>query len=147
SLGILFEDLWATYSRLASGHDPVSLRRSAGFMEWALRLQEFARSDAALREAEYWRGVLSRFAADQASAATMTTVEAAHERVSVSLNESETRALLLRATRRFRAEANELLLTALCVAYSRIHGSRALLIELIRHGRASGIGNIDVSRT
>jgi non-ribosomal peptide synthase protein (TIGR01720 family) len=147
SSGILFEDLWTTYACLESGQELLPLRRSATYMDWARELHGFATSAAAQDEVEYWREVLSRTAKGPRRTVRPPTGDDAPVRAGVSLSESETRELLTYATRRFRAEVNELLLTAVSVAYSRLQGLGPLLVELMRHGRASGIGSIDVSRT
>jgi amino acid adenylation domain-containing protein len=149
SYGILLEDLEATYLRVASNREALPLRRTATFASWANGLHRFAASEEGRREVEYWRGLMSRFthARPRDPSAQATTATLPRETVRVVLSESETRALVPQATRRLRAEVNELLLAAIAVASSRCHGPGARLIELVRHGRASGIGGIDVSRT
>jgi non-ribosomal peptide synthase protein (TIGR01720 family) len=147
SMDVLYEDLWATYARLESGQSPLSSRRPASFMDWVSQMNSFAHSDAALPEVEYWRSTLSRFRESQVRPTVPPEAAAHYKPVSLSMSESETQELLHHATRTLRAQAEELLLTAICVAYSKVHGPGPQLIELTRHGRASGIGGIDVSRT
>ncbi len=149
SYGILFEDLQATYAQLALGREPSPLRSTSSFASWAHGLLGFATSDAGQREAEYWRRQLSRLTPEQppAGRTALQESEQSFASVHVMLSEAETLALVPHATRRFRAELNELLLTGVSVAYARAQGPGARLVDLMRHGRASGIVGVDVSRT
>jgi non-ribosomal peptide synthase protein (TIGR01720 family) len=65
----------------------------------------------------------------------------------VSLTEAETRGLLQEAPAAYRAQINDVLLTALAQALTRWTGERRLLLDLEGHGREEIFEDLDVSRT
>jgi non-ribosomal peptide synthase protein (TIGR01720 family) len=84
--------------------------------------------------------------------ATLNTVET-EERVTLSLNEKETKALLTEVPSAYRTQIDEILLTALACGYERWSGERRLIVDVEGHGReedtlAAGTGlQVDLSRT
>jgi non-ribosomal peptide synthase protein (TIGR01720 family) len=84
--------------------------------------------------------------------AKLNTVET-EERVTLSLNEKETKALLTEVPSVYRTQIDEILLTALACGYARWSGERRLIVDVEGHGReedavaaCTGL-QVDLSRT
>ena len=145
---ILLEDLNLAYMQLSQGR-PVSLPpKTTAFKYWAERLSDYARSDTAQAELQYW------LQAQPASApplprdrATGANIEATAQTVRVALEPAETRDLLINAPAAYRTQINDVLLTALVQAFAGWTGRDALLIELEGHGREDLFDDVDLSRT
>jgi hypothetical protein len=74
------------------------------------------------------------------------TVESARG-VEVALDVEETRALLQDVPRAYRAQINDVLLTALARSFARWTGATSLLVDLEGHGREHPFADVDVTRT
>ncbi len=158
---ILLEDLQAVYQQLqldaASGvvrdpvgavHEPTLPSKTTSFRAWALRLAEYARSDAVRAELDYWLaasgGRVARLPVDYQGGAN---TEGSARGVTVELSAEETRALLQDVPAAYHTEINDVLMTALAQACAGWTGTRAVLIELEGHGREDLFEDIDISRT
>jgi amino acid adenylation domain-containing protein/non-ribosomal peptide synthase protein (TIGR01720 family) len=145
---ILLEDLETVYRQMSLG-EPVQLpSKTTSFKQWALRLGEYARSQDVGQEASYWLAVHDT----QASGLTVdyadgdNTVASARE-VTVSLSTEQTRALLQEVPAAYLTQINDVLLTALSIAYARWSGESRLLLDLEGHGREQLFDDLDVART
>ena len=145
---ILLEDLETAYQQLSRG-EPIKLPpKTASFKKWAERISEYAQSESLRSELHYWLALpwtrvvrlprdYSREANTEASARTLT----------VTLSMEETRALLREVPAAYHIQVNEVLLTALFLAFSQWTGRRTLLIDLEGHGRETLFEKVDLSRT
>ncbi|MFC7988723.1 non-ribosomal peptide synthase/polyketide synthase [Streptomyces pilosus] len=149
---ILVPDLAEAYRAVsggrAAGLQPVgtSLRR------WSQRLAEEAARPARAAEAGWWQRVLrpgdpriGRRALDPARDTYATA-----EHLTLTLPVEVTEQVLTRVPAAFRAEVNDVLLTAFALAWARWRGSASgtALIDLEGHGREEEtVGGADLSRT
>ncbi|MGH8612423.1 MAG: amino acid adenylation domain-containing protein [Gammaproteobacteria bacterium] len=145
---ILLEDLHTAYQQLAEGKPVVLPAKTASFQQWATRLQAHARSEQVRQEASYWldprRQGIEPLPVDNPDG---DNTEAATEVFRVTLNETDTQALLREVPPVYRTHIDDVLLTALALTLCRWNRSRAVLIDLDRHGREAVFDDIDVSRT
>ncbi|WP_207849586.1 MULTISPECIES: non-ribosomal peptide synthetase [unclassified Pseudomonas] len=139
---VLLEDLQAAYQNQALPP------KTSAFQNWALKLQDYARSDAALAELSWWQTQLGE-ARDSLPAANAQASQAGHLRqgVSIALDREQTRQLLQQAPAGYRTQVNDLLLTALARTLSRWSGNESALIQLEGHGREDLFDDIDLTRT
>ncbi|MEE8584938.1 MAG: amino acid adenylation domain-containing protein, partial [Acidobacteriota bacterium] len=143
---VLVEDLQTLCRQLSLGQ-PVQLPpKTTSFQEWARRLNEYARSEAAKAEAAYWLGQHSEAAALPVDAPG-ANAEASVRRVSVALSPQETQALLQEAPQAYGTQINDALLTALVQAFSGWTGTKRLRVDLEGHGREALFEEVDISRT
>jgi len=145
---ILLEDLETVYKQLSLG-EPVELpAKTTAFKQWALRLEEYAQSPDVRQEASYWLAAdgmqVSRLPVDYADG--KNTVASTRE-VTISIDTKETRALLQEVPAVYRTQINDVLLTALLMAYARWSGESRLLLDLEGHGREQIFDDLDVTRT
>lgn len=145
---VLLEDLDTAYRQLQRG-EPVRLPpKTTSYKTWAERLAEYANSDALRREQAYWlhpriRGAF-RVPIDFPGG---LNTEASERRVVAELGREETSALLQQVPAAYNTRIDELLLTAMTMAFTRWMGGEVFALELEGHGREDVIDGVDLSRT
>ncbi len=145
---ILLEDLHTAYQQLLEGKPVVLPAATASFQHWATRLQAHASSEQVRQEASYWldpqREGIEPLPLDNPGG---DNTEAATEVLRVALGKADTQALLQEVPPVYRTHIDDVLLTALALTLCPWNESRAVLIDLDRHGREAVFNDIDVSRT
>ncbi|MCP4155302.1 MAG: NAD-dependent epimerase/dehydratase family protein, partial [bacterium] len=147
---ILLEDIATAYRQAANGEEIKLQDKTDSFKNWAMQLKQYAESDAAIKEMEYWKKIdtanLEPLPEDQAVAAEdkifKNTVT-----IQKQLSETETRRMLEEVHWEYNTEINDILLTALARAVDSWAGIRRIAINLEGHGREPIIEDIDISRT
>jgi non-ribosomal peptide synthase protein (TIGR01720 family) len=145
---VLLEDLQTAYDQVSRG-EPIALpAKTSSFKQWSERLTSFAQSDGLERELSYWMDELRRNVdqppVDLAGGANRV---GSARIASMSLDPSETQALLTEVPEAYNTQINDVLLTALCKAFKAWTGSAALLVDVEGHGREDILDGVDVSRT
>jgi non-ribosomal peptide synthase protein (TIGR01720 family) len=145
---ILLQDLELAISQLRRKGIIQLPPKTTSFKVWAHRLFDHAQSPEREKEKDFW---LSQAFFNPPSLpvdfSEGANVESTSQTVSVSLSVEETHRLLHDVQSAFRAQINELLLTALVQAFSRWTGSRSLMIDMEGHGREEILPTMDLSRT
>jgi non-ribosomal peptide synthase protein (TIGR01720 family) len=123
--------------------------KSHSYQQWSQALHEYASSERLLHEREYWLSQLSVPALTAAPAVTVEPVSPGQQsaRSRVALNEEETQALLGECNAAYRTQVNELLLSALLVAYRSWRGESCVRVEMEGHGREELFDAVDTSET
>jgi non-ribosomal peptide synthase protein (TIGR01720 family) len=148
SFRVLLDDYQTVYRQLSESAAVRFPPKTASFRRWSCLLREQAQSAELRSELSFWsearQGQAQPIPRDfqdgnntEASACAVTTV----------FDEEETRALLQKVPVAYRAQINELLLTALVHATSPWTGSPTLLVDLEGHGREEVVEGLDLSRT
>ncbi|MBR5773425.1 MAG: AMP-binding protein, partial [Clostridia bacterium] len=124
---IVIEDFVSAYRQSEQGADIILPEKTASFMQWAKNLAEYADSDELYEQAEYWDKI----------AREMKPMDAGSrfENYSIELDADVTSALLYDAHKAYGTEINDLLLTALGLAYMEWTGNDRVEVELEAHGR------------
>ncbi|MEH1980825.1 MAG: amino acid adenylation domain-containing protein [Nostoc sp.] len=147
---ILLEDLSEAYKQLEVGKSIQLPAKTTSFKDWAIRLQDYARSPELHAQLDYWldsmRFPIAPLPLDYAAVAQDNTV-ASSRIVSVYLSVEQTRALLQDVPGAYNTQINDVLLTALVQTFTRWTGSYSLLIDLEGHGREDLFEDVDLSRT
>lgn len=147
---ILLEDLSEAYKQLEVGKSIQLPAKTTSFKDWAIRLQDYARSQELHSQLDYWldsmRFPIAPLTLDYAAVAQDNTV-ASSRIVSVYLSVEQTRALLHDVPGAYNTQINDVLLTALVQTFTRWTGSHSLLIDLEGHGREDLFEDVDLSRT
>jgi non-ribosomal peptide synthase protein (TIGR01720 family) len=146
-LSILLADLLAAYQNLAHGR-PVVLPKATSFKHWAERLGEYARTPAPPEKLVHWQvepGTrIPRVPVDHPGGAN---TGGSRRRVRASLDVEATRVLCRDTARALGVRPFDLALTALAEAFARWTGERALLVDVIGHGRRAPLAGVNPSRT
>jgi amino acid adenylation domain-containing protein/non-ribosomal peptide synthase protein (TIGR01720 family) len=144
---ILLEDLWAAYTDIASGREPVLPQTSTSLHYWAARLKEFADSADLLSQRDYWLSVCAlkppALPVDREGPNTVGCVQLVTE----ELDEADTEAVLTAVPRAFRTQVNDVLLTAFGRSLATWTGSSEIWFDLEGHGREPLFDDVDLSRT
>jgi non-ribosomal peptide synthase protein (TIGR01720 family) len=145
---ILLEDLETAYRQLSLGA-PVRLpAKTTSYKQWAERLLEHAQSEALKKELDDWlAGPLAEVSPLPVDNPKGASLEASTRKISVSLSEEETRALLQEVPRVYQTQINDALLTALATTFNKWTGHNSLLVHIEGHGREPLFEDLDLSRT
>ncbi|MEH2107766.1 amino acid adenylation domain-containing protein [Nostoc sp.] len=147
---ILLEDLFEAYKQLEVGKTIQLPAKTTSFKDWAIRLQDYARSQELHSQLNYWldsmRFPIAPLPLDYAAVAQDNTVGSS-QIVSVYLSVEQTRALLHDVPGAYNTQINDVLLTALVQTFTRWTGFYSLLIDLEGHGREDLFEDVDLSRT
>lgn len=145
---ILLEDLESACNQISAGTSARLPAKTTSFKQWAERLAKYSLSANLLEEAGFWLN------AERSGAAPMpvdyehgTNTSGSARSVTVSLEAEQTRALLHDVPPVYHTRINDLLMTALAIAYKRWSGLSRLLISLEGHGREEVFENLDLTRT
>ena len=145
---ILTEDFETAYRQLLDGRPIQFPSKTTSFTSWARRLTEYAQSDEVQAEVAYWldesRGEVPALPLDFSSG---DNTVASTNTISVSLQTDETAALLHDVPKAYNTQINDVLLTALSLAFSNWTGAPSLLIDIEGHGRETISADVDISRT
>lgn len=145
---ILLEDLGTAYDQVARGEMPNLPGKTDAYKEWALGLTTYAESVQVRQEISYWNNVdsrrIRRLPRDHEIAVSLMQDRRQAE---VVLSRDETEKLLKHVHHAYHTEMNDLLLTALGLAFYEWSGYNEIPILLEGHGREEIIKDLDISRT
>ncbi|MEP6915793.1 MAG: SDR family NAD(P)-dependent oxidoreductase [Acidobacteriota bacterium] len=145
---ILLEDLGLAVEQGRSGRTIALPTVTTPFQSWARALAAHAKSDAAVRELEFWTrqawGRAHRLPTDLPGGENTV---GSMSRTIASLTADDTSALVKKAPERFDAQLNEILLAALYLALRDWTGNSCLLVDVEGHGREAVVAGADLSRT
>ncbi|MBD2095650.1 amino acid adenylation domain-containing protein [Trichocoleus sp. FACHB-591] len=143
---VLLEDLQTAYHQLEQGQSVQLPPKTASFQQWAKQLQTYVQSEACQKTVDYWLQTLNAPVAALPGDRTGENAIASAQTLSVSLNVDETQTLLQTMPKAYRAQMDEVLLTALAHSLATWTGKTDFLIDLEGHGREV-LSQVDVSRT
>ncbi|MFM0286807.1 amino acid adenylation domain-containing protein [Paraburkholderia megapolitana] len=140
---ILFEDLYAACRQIEAGNAVQLPAKTTAWRDWSNRLGELGAT--ALEGLDYWRESDAEAQAFFADMLPGTIGDAGS--VVVEFDEQQTHALLQDVPRAFNTQINEVLLTALLLAFGDWTGNASLVVDLEGHGREDIFEGVDTSRT
>jgi amino acid adenylation domain-containing protein/non-ribosomal peptide synthase protein (TIGR01720 family) len=145
---VLLEDLQAAYQQHVCGRVIQLPAKTTSLKQWAERIQSHAQSNVLEQEEVYWldrrRTQVKPVPVDDPLG---DRTEVSVERVTGSLSEEETDALLHEVPSAYQTQINEVLLAALVQALGSWMQSSIVLVDLEGHGREDLFPELDVSRT
>jgi len=147
---ILLEDLSTAYSQLNSGKKIDLPKKTSSFKAWASAALSYSSSPELAKEVPFWisenRMEASPLTVDMDGGKADNTIKNS-QTYSNQLDEEVTKALISTAHTAYNTNVNDLLLSALLIAFNKYTSRRNLLIAMEGHGREEVFGNVDVSRT
>ncbi|MFV2067818.1 MAG: amino acid adenylation domain-containing protein [Pirellulales bacterium] len=145
---ILLEDLHTAYKQLVRGESIALPFKTTSFQEWSLRLLQHAATRDLQNEVAHWlsatEGAGEPFPLCHSDG---TNTVASSDTVSMTLDASNTAALLQQVPSAYHTRIDEVLLASFVLAYYRWSGSDRLFLDLESHGREDLFPEVDVSRT
>ncbi len=147
---IILEDLYKCYSDLNLNKEIKLPPKTTSFRDWSSKLSEYADSQKIASEKDYWKSVsdskVQGIPEDYLSEINTNTVESSDEEA-IFFDEQITEALLHEIPKVYNTKINDILLTALLIAYTNWSDETRLVINLEGHGREDIFENTDISRT
>lgn len=147
---IILEDFYNCYADLNMNREIKLPPKTTSFKDWSNKLTEYSHSEKIEAEKEYWKSVsdakAQKIPEDFYSDTNQNTVESSSEEILI-FDEQITDALLHEIPKVYNTKINDLLLTALIIAYKKWTNETRLLINLEGHGREDLFEKADISRT
>lgn len=148
SWSILLADLHAAYTQQAN-NEPVTLPpKTTSFQQWAERLTAYAQSPTLQGERAYWQALTQsiclRVPLDEPQGVNTLASECD---IVVALGEEETSALLTEVPGVYQTQINDVLLTALVLAFGQWAGEALVFVDMEGHGREELFDDVDITRT
>ncbi|WP_175666246.1 non-ribosomal peptide synthetase [Burkholderia ambifaria] len=140
---ILFEDLYTACRQLEAGEAVQLPARTTAWRDWSTRLSELGAS--ALDGLDYWLHANAEEPSGFDDMPVGTVAEAGS--TFIEFDAQQTLALLQDVPRAFNTQINEVLLTALLLAFGDWTGNASLVVDLEGHGREDLFDGVDTSRT
>jgi amino acid adenylation domain-containing protein/non-ribosomal peptide synthase protein (TIGR01720 family) len=147
---VLFEDFAIIYTQLKKGQIPSLPAKSSSVQQWALELQHYAQSPQMRNQLAYWLDQpyhLWKGLPLDAPLFPEKSYVAYTRQLGLTLDRQQTKVLLQQIPAEKDIQINEVLLTALLLAYHRWSGQGTLLLAREGHGRGGFLDQVDLSRT
>jgi hypothetical protein len=145
----ILDDLHTAYTQLAASRPAELPPKTTSASAWSARLHEFAAGEGARAQADYWAGQLASWslhhAQDPPPEQPGTFRNAEWDTVRMSAEQSTV--LMHDVPVAFGVTVEDVLLTAVALAYCRVRGQVGLLIDVEGHGREELFDGVDLSRT
>ncbi|MBK8552598.1 MAG: hypothetical protein IPL53_16625 [Ignavibacteria bacterium] len=147
---ILLEDIYNAYRQINSGEEIKLPPKTNSFKDWSESLIKYSNSETILKEKDFWlkpaEEIFLPLQRDILADNELNTVES-NDTVIIESDELKTQSLLKDVPKAFNTQINDILLTALIIAYNKLTNEYNLFINLEGHGREEIFEGVDVSRT
>ena len=145
---VLLEDFQTVYQQLSQGSEIQLPGKTTSFKQWSEKLADYAKSEELKSELNYWIKELSQpFTHLPKDYPEGENTLALSKTVSVTLTQEETQVLLQEVPAAYQTQINDVLLTALVLAWEQQTGNPSLLLDLESHGREDIFSDVNLSRT
>lgn len=145
---ILLEDIQTLFGQATSGQELSLPPKTDSYRKWSEALTEYSRTEALLKQLEYWTSVASMAESNlpqDMPGGSNTVRDIATS--GFSLGKEQTQLLTTTVNNAFNTEINDILLTALGLAVYEVFGIKNVVVAMEGHGRAEILPGINVSRT
>ncbi|MGG1878421.1 amino acid adenylation domain-containing protein, partial [Paenibacillus cisolokensis] len=137
---ILLEDLNKAYHQALAGEEISLPPKTASMLLWSQELSAYAKSHHLRRELPYWQALLTEMNEMPSLTQADQSMSAAHKaqlilNEQVELSTGHTDQLLHSSNQAYNTEINDLLLSAIGLAFHTSFGLNKIAIELESHGR------------
>jgi len=145
---IILEDFAVAYKQITAGGTVVLQEKTDSFRDWAVSLKKYSDSTMLLKEKDYWRRLENmKVAAIKPEFEGGKSTVADGAIVTLQLSEEDTDRLLHNVNQAYNTEINDILMTALGLAFKEWTADERLLVNLEGHGREEILGDINITRT
>ena len=142
---IIVEDLNIAYSSVKEGKEPKLPTKTHSYKYYAEAMERYKQSYVLSQEKDYWEKVRSLVADMEGSQVDDHSRQ--FDYTSAELDKETTYALLHNSNKAYNTEINDLLLTALGRAYSRLSNKEEVSVQLEGHGREPINEPLEIDRT
>ncbi|MCG7317691.1 non-ribosomal peptide synthetase [Brevibacillus laterosporus] len=146
---ILFEDFSTAYSQALSNQEITLPDKTDSFKDWSIQMQKYANSESSIKEIEYWEK-LEKTARVMMLPRDFEEAENQQKNTRILKTEltiEQTENLLRNVNHSYHTEVNDILLTAVGLAFKDWAKTNQLIINLEGHGREDIMNDMNISRT
>ncbi|MCK5683492.1 amino acid adenylation domain-containing protein, partial [bacterium] len=144
---IILEDFQNVYTTLADGKEFSMPAKTSSFRDWANGLKAYEGEKEMGSQLNYWQNIEKDAKPFYVELEKELHSGKEESEISVSLEKSLTLSLLQDVPQAYHTQVNDILLSALVLAYYEWTGESELFLDLEGHGREECIKNVDISRT
>ncbi|MCK4261400.1 MAG: hypothetical protein KAX49_20695, partial [Halanaerobiales bacterium] len=142
SWGVLIEDIETLYN---SNLQKQLALKTTSFQEWSQRLNNYATTEEI--DIEYWKKINVSKIKRLTEESHIENCFKDHKHLSFELNEEQTGRLLTKVNWAYSTEINDILLSALTIAFSEVMEADNVFLNLEGHGREEIMNDVDILRT
>lgn len=146
SWNILTEDLFLAMKQCVENKTVELPEKTTSFKEWSEYLEKYKDTDAVKSFEPYWRNII-----DIANANTIQQIvekgDGEKQEIEIEFTKQETDLLNQQANKKYRANTNDLIISAIAMAFQKIADRSQTVLELESHGRNKLDSCINVDRT
>lgn len=139
---ILLEDIEKLYKSRLEEELPL---KTTSFKEWSERLNNYAGQTPV--DIDYWENIDSSKIRSLTKKKVEDNYLRDHRKLSIALDDEQTKVLLTEANRAYGTEVNDVLLSALTLALSEVFDIDNVLLMMESYGREEIIEDINLTRT
>ncbi|GCE23095.1 amino acid adenylation domain-containing protein [Dictyobacter kobayashii] len=143
---ILQEDLEQICQQLLRGEAINLPAKTSAFQQWSKQLEQYVQTPALQSEMKYWEQIQEQSVLPVDQVAGANTVDSTRV-YKTGLDLAETQALLHDLPAHYHTQINDVLLTALMLAFADWGKLSSLVIDLEGHGREEIGGDLNLSRS
>lgn len=148
---IILEDLYRLYNNFQNNEDPKLPPKTISFKKWGDILNEYANSSDLKKEFDYWKEI----SAESLNNSVNNNIEnfnivSSEENISIEFSKEDTAKILKDIHKSYNTKINDILLSALVLAFLKWNGENKLFLNLEGHGRediGENLFSTDISRT
>jgi amino acid adenylation domain-containing protein/non-ribosomal peptide synthase protein (TIGR01720 family) len=145
---ILIEDLITSYNLLTANKEVILPAKTTSFKEWSEFINNYVTSEKIIEEKSFWLTLSEKqFPEIEKDFNSNDNLEDSLFSESLVIDAEETNYLLKSIHETYNTQINDILLSALFIAYNKWKGKRQLLVHMEGHGREELSHKYDVSRT
>ncbi|MBS1518087.1 MAG: amino acid adenylation domain-containing protein [Bacteroidetes bacterium] len=147
---ILLEDLFSLYGNFDKDEESELPDKTLSFKDWSIKLEKYSKSDEIKKELEYWTESSSEKPNDlkfDSPFDPAKNIVGEEEKITLEFTKEETEVILRDINKAYNTQINDILLTALILAFHKWNGDNKLLLNLEGHGREEIQSDADISRT
>lgn len=145
---IIVEDLIALYNLLLANKKIILPAKTTSFKEWSQFINDYAISEELDREKKFWLTLSKKqIPAIEKDFTSNNNLEDSSFTKSLTIDAERTSYLLKDIHETYNTQINDILLSALFIAYNKWKGKRKLLVHMEGHGREELTSKHDVSGT
>jgi len=148
---IILEDLYRLYSNFQNNEDPKLPFKTISFKKWSDIIKEYSNSTDFKKEFDHWKEVSTEsLIISQKDFNVNQNIVTSEENVNIEFSKEDTGLILKDVHKSYNTQINDILLTALILAFNKWNGENKLLLNLEGHGRediADNSFSTDISRT
>lgn len=141
---IFLEDFETLYVQIQNNEIIQLLDKTNSYKEWSNYIIQYSQSNELLSEESYWENCSESIGQ---TLFTNSSEENASGDIQIELDEYYTEQLIKKVNITFNTQINDILLTSLGSAITKVTGVDKFCIALEGHGREGGLSNLNIIRT